>query len=304
MAVPFLVLIALSAAAGALTFALTAWVQRRGHAVPVSVTAARAVGEALGHRARLRRMVIRRLDPAAATGLALTLALLLAVGGGLVLALLSYLIRANDTLAQLDTSVAEWGDAHATTLSTDAIEVATTLGETWFVVLAAVAVAVAETIRVPTRWVVPFLMVVIVGNNLLTHAVKDLADRVRPDLNPVAQTLGPSFPSGHSSTAAAFYLAAALVLSRRRPRATRALLAAVAVALAIAVGGSRVLLDVHWLSDVIAGVMLGWAWFALCAIAFGGRMLRLGAPATTAKVVAAATTPTDEQPKRAADVLP
>ncbi len=249
-------------------------------------------------------MVIRRLDPAAATGLALTLALLLVVGGGLLLAVLSYLIRANDTLAQLDTSVAEWGDAHATTLSTDAIEIATMLGETWFVVLAAVAVAVVETIRVPTRWVVPFLTVVIVGNNLLTHTVKDLADRVRPDLNPVAQTLGPSFPSGHSSTAAAFYLAAALVLSRRRRRATRAQLAGVAVALAVAVGGSRVLLDVHWLSDVVAGVMLGWAWFALCAIAFGGRLLRFGAPATTAKAAAAATTPTDEQPKRAADALP
>lgn len=248
-------------------------------------------------------MVIKRLDAAAATGLALTLALLLAVGGGLVLAVLSYLIRANDTLAQLDTSVAEWGDAHATTLSTDAIEIATMFGETWFVVLAGAVVAVVETIRVPTRWVAPFVAVVIVGNNLLTHAVKDLADRVRPDLNPVAHTLGPSFPSGHSSTAAAFYLAAALVLSRRRPRGTRARLAGVAVALAVAVGGSRVLLDVHWLSDVIAGVMLGWAWFALCAIAFGGRMLRFGAPATAAKDVAAATTPTDE-PKRAADALP
>ena len=42
---------------------------------------------------------------------------------------------------------------------------------------------------------------------------------------------------------------------------------------------SRVLLDVHWLSDVIAGLFLGWAWFAVCAIAFGGRLLRFGAEA-------------------------
>jgi undecaprenyl-diphosphatase len=38
-----------------------------------------------------------------------------------------------------------------------------------------------------------------------------------------------------------------------------------------------VLLTVHWLSDVIAGLALGWAWFAACAIAFGGRLLRFGA---------------------------
>jgi membrane-associated phospholipid phosphatase len=34
------------------------------------------------------------------------------------------------------------------------------------------------------------------------------------------------------------------------------------------VAASRVLLVVHWLSDVIAGLALGWAWFALCAVVF------------------------------------
>ena len=41
---------------------------------------------------------------------------------------------------------------------------------------------------------------------------------------------------------------------------------------------SRVLLDLHWLSDVIAGLALGWGWFAVCAVAFGGTILRFGAP--------------------------
>jgi membrane-associated phospholipid phosphatase len=40
-----------------------------------------------------------------------------------------------------------------------------------------------------------------------------------------------------------------------------------------------VLLDVHWVSDVVAGLALGWAWFAVCAIAFGGRLLEFGATA-------------------------
>ena len=53
-------------------------------------------------------------------------------------------------------------------------------------------------------------------------------------------------------------------------------------AIAVAVASSRVLLDVHWLSDVVAGLMLGWAWFALCAIAFGGRRLHFAEPAEQA----------------------
>jgi hypothetical protein len=47
-----------------------------------------------------------------------------------------------------------------------------------------------------------------------------------------------------------------------------------------------VLLDVHWLSDVIAGLLLGWSWFAVCGIAFGGRLLQFGAPAEVAAAVA------------------
>jgi undecaprenyl-diphosphatase len=119
----------------------------------------------------------------------------------------------------------------------------------------------------------------VAGNGILTTTIKGLADRVRPELNPVAQTLGPSFPSGHSSWSAAFFAAAALLLARRRGRRARILLSAAAAGMAVAIAASRVLLDVHWLSDVVAGLALGWAWFAVCAIAFGGRLLRFGAGA-------------------------
>ena len=101
-------------------------------------------------------------------------------------------------------------------------------------------------------------------------SVKALVGRLRPTLTPEAATLGPSFPSGHSATAAAFYAAAALIIGRSLSGRWRHLAIAVAVALAVAVAGSRVLLDLHWLSDVVGGLALGWAWFALCAVVFGG----------------------------------
>jgi membrane-associated phospholipid phosphatase len=113
-------------------------------------------------------------------------------------------------------------------------------------------------------------------------------DRVRPAFNPVAETLGPSFPSGHSALAAAFFSAAALVTSRGRPPRQRALIVGAAAAIAAGVACSRVMLGVHWFSDVVAGVLLGWAWFAVCSIAFGGRMLRFGAPVKEAAHVAEA----------------
>ena len=77
----------------------------------------------------------------------------------------------------------------------------------------------------------------VVGEVVLVNSVKQLLDRVRPTFNPIAETLGPSFPSGHSATAAALYAAVALVLARRRSargrgRCSRGVRSAIAVGVA------------------------------------------------------------------------
>ena len=53
---------------------------------------------------------------------------------------------------------------------------------------------------------------------------------------------------------------------------------------------------------MIAGVMLGWGWFAVCSIAFGGRLLRFGAPAET--VVETAKSAEQAQGPRRRNVTP
>ena len=56
------------------------------------------------------------------------------------------------------------------------------------------------------------------------------------------------------------------------------MLAGGAALVAIVVATSRALLGVHWVSDVVAGLALGWTWFLLVAVVFGGRTQRLGDP--------------------------
>ena len=286
---PFLILVLLALAAGATAGLITRRYPRRP--IPAgapAIDAARKVGETIRRHPGLRAGFDRRLNPAESTGLALTLALLFTVGAGIVLGLLAYLVRTNSHLNALDRSVAKWGLRHASPLSTHALNAVTQLGSIYPVVVAlCVVLAAIETRRTRSRWIVPFIVAVVGGEELLQTVIKQIVDRTRPVFfNPAAATLGPSFPSGHAATAAAFYAAAALLLGRRRPRAARAALSGAAVGIAVAVATSRVLLDVHWLTDVIGGLALGWAWFAICAVAFGGRLLHFGAAAEVAARVA------------------
>ncbi len=277
---PLLVLLILALTAG-LTVGFAAWRYPKTATAAPTIAAARTVGESIGRHRRLRTFAATRLDPAVATGLAMTIALLLAVGGGLLLGALAYLVRSNAQLLAIDRGVAKWGNHHASPTSMHVLNDITQLGSIYTVIALCIVLAIAETIRERSVWVIPFIAIAIGGEELITNTVKQLIDRARPTFNPVAATLGPSFPSGHSATAAVFYATAALLLGRWRARPTRAILAGLAVGIAVAVAASRVLLDVHWLSDVIAGLALGWAWFAVCAIAFGGRILRFGATAET-----------------------
>ena len=269
---PLLALLLIAVVIGALVARLSLAVSSRhpGRAV------AKEIGTAVADRPELRRAT-RRADSESVTGIALAVALAIVLCGGLVLAVLAFLVRSDTGLAHLDRSVAEWGQRHASPLTDHVLNAITFVGQPVSIGMLAALVALAETIRTRNRWIAPFMLLVIAGTGSLTTTVKELADRARPTLNSIAETLGPSFPSGHSSWSAAFLAATALILCRNRGPHTRALLAGVAAALAVTVAATRVLLAMHWLSDVIAGLALGWAWFAVCAIAFGGRVVQFGA---------------------------
>jgi len=284
---PFLILLLFALSAGVATYgAALRYPTAAGAAPPATEAAGRQLGKEAVRHPWLGRLLRGRLDPGTATGLALTLALGVAVIGGLLVGLLAYLMRTNDRLVDFDRSVGQWGVDHATHWSTQMLQLVTDLASTPATIAVIVVVTIVETIRVPNKWIAPFLITVVLGEVVIVNTVKHFLHRVRPTFNPIAAPLGPSFPSGHSATAAALYAAVALVLARRRSPRVRALLAGAAAAIAVGVAISRVMLGVHWLSDVIAGLSFGWAWFAVCAIAFGGRFLSFAAPVAKATRVA------------------
>ena len=106
------------------------------------------------------------------------------------------------------------------------------------------------------------------GSQVLVLSAKASYERERPDVGSAIELPSSfSFPSGHATTGVAVFgllglYAAALATTRGRRIA--------AVCAGFAVGGlvaaSRVVLNVHFLSDVVAGACLGLAWLSTCLL--------------------------------------
>jgi undecaprenyl-diphosphatase len=202
------------------------------------------------------------------------------IAAGVVGWILSTIDRGSG-FARFDQSVAEWGADHATASSTTVLRATTLLGGSIVVLLVLIAVGALALLRSPSHnWALPgFLLTVGVGIVLVNNTLKWIVERDRPTVSHLVGSAGSSFPSGHSASAAACWAAVSLVVARRWPATSRRLTAAVAVAIAVLVASSRVLLGVHWLTDVVAGLVVGWTWFFVVALIFGGRIQRFGEPA-------------------------
>jgi membrane-associated phospholipid phosphatase len=232
---------------------------------------------------RLAAMLRSRIDPSAATGLALTVAFGLVLLGAAAIGGLLIMVQHNAGLARWDLSAARWGGDHATKGTTDFLRDVSLLGGTPVMIAASLVTAVVISVRTRRPVVVWFLIVVVGGQVIISNLTKLIVDRSRPDIRRLTGFSGSSFPSGHATTAAATFAAIAFLWGIGKPRRTKVVLAACAAGIAAAVATSRVLLGVHWLTDVVAGLAMGWAWFALVSIAFGGRLLSFGQPVRVAQ---------------------
>ena len=90
----------------------------------------------------------------------------------------------------------------------------------------------------------------------LTYTVKSLVDRTRPELWSTTWYWGSSFPSGHTLSTAAFATALVIGTAQIWPK-SRFVALPLAVVWVTLMGVSRLVLGVHWPTDVLAATCLG-----------------------------------------------
>lgn len=169
-------------------------------------------------------------------------------------------VAASGSPSSVDTRVLSWFVDHRDPTTIAVSRVIGAIGRYVGLVVVSAVVAVALLLRRAPVALAFAPMAALTIASLASTAIKGLTDRARPPVQLQEATVSlSSFPSGHATDAAAFFVATALVvlavvdLDRG---ARRAVLLAGAFATAV-VGVSRWVLAVHWFTDVIAGWALG-----------------------------------------------
>jgi len=210
------------------------------------------------------RFLFARITPGD-LGLELTTTLAVSGVGFYVFALYAVTLAADPSTTPADRELLDLADRlniHATL--TDIAKVVTDFGS--FPTVFTLVLVTSILLAARRHWYE--LAALAIGFVLLyvsLHLAKNGIDRPRPS-GGLVDASGSSYPSGHAAYSTA-WVAVAVVIARVIPGiASRAALVGGALALAAAIGLSRIYLRVHYWSDVAGGWGLGAGVFGLCAV--------------------------------------
>ena len=178
-----------------------------------------------------------------------------------------WLAYPHEPFATIDGEVSEWiAENMAGSVEFMARAVSWLGGTTGLLILGTLLAALLVRER---SWIdLAFLFAAFVGSQVAVAQIKEVIERPRPTAGsavPLPESF--AFPSGHAGGGvAAFGAAAVLVSERLSSSRAKAAVWGTAGALAVASGLSRVALNVHYVTDVLAGWCFGLAWLAACLL--------------------------------------
>jgi membrane-associated phospholipid phosphatase len=189
---------------------------------------------------------------------------------GIPFGLLLHQVTTDGPLTAFDDSAARW--LHVRVQGEDGmialLEAISFMGKPVFLLFA---------VGIPGAWILYhggkklaiFLAVTCIGGGIVDTIVKVVVGRPRPKLEePILEAFGKSFPSGHSMASVVCYGALLLVFLPLMSNRVRNIAIAAYIVLVLAIGFTRLTLGVHFISDVVGGYILGFAWLAASVAAF------------------------------------
>lgn len=199
-------------------------------------------------------------------GLPLTTGILAVLAACALFALTAVFALSPGALTMLDDGIAAWFHARTSTGLTQAVLAYTHVHSTGGMLVMSAVLAAVLWRRRAVAWLLT-LAATVPGGMLVNYGLKHQFQRARPQFDhPLLILHSYSFPSGHTVAATLFYcVLAAWLVSLTRHAGHRAAIIGAAATLTLLTGLTRVYLGAHFLSDVLAAMLEGIGWFALCA---------------------------------------
>jgi undecaprenyl-diphosphatase len=167
-------------------------------------------------------------------------------------------------IAPIDQTVHDWVSAHITTEMRAPLVSLTALGKSSFLAVLTVIIA---ALLYRKRWVREAALLVggFGGLAVIITIIKASIARPRPEAAMLVNATSGSFPSSHTALSLFFYGFGAALLSRYLANSVaRTAVLMVGFGMAVSIAASRVLLNAHWLTDVIAGFALSLIALRIC----------------------------------------
>ncbi|WP_423410345.1 phosphatase PAP2 family protein [Heyndrickxia sp. MSNUG] len=196
------------------------------------------------------------------------------MGAGIVISILFIYLFSEVAEEMLEQEVKAFDDSIITffrNISTHTLDqlmtFVTELGSLWFLSLMTIVTLFTLWIKKRDKWGMLFFLIGIGGGGLLTKVLKVYYARSRPSINPDIDAVGYSFPSGHSMGSLIFYgFIAYFIVRSDISKPLKWTVGVISGILIILIGTSRIYLDAHYPSDVIAGHLAGAIWLILCIL--------------------------------------
>jgi membrane-associated phospholipid phosphatase len=167
-------------------------------------------------------------------------------------------------LVRWDLEVAQWFVDHRTSTLNVVAETGTWLAET-IPVIVVLAIAIVVAWRVSTNVAAPaFLAIAVGGEKVIYLVASSIVGRDRPPVPTIGTTYATaSFPSGHVASAVSLYGSIALLIALHRRKAVRYVLLTTVGLVTVVVAACRMYCGFHFLTDSIAGALVGAVWLTV-----------------------------------------
>lgn len=140
--------------------------------------------------------------------------------------------------------------------------VVTSFGNWQSICVAVILISIFWIVKKKYSWIVNFLLTLL-ACEASVYLIKHIVSRPRPMWVSVYQENSFSFPSGHATIAVTFYGFLLFLFWKQFRKKTRIILLVTYLLWVFLIGLSRIYLGVHYLSDVLAGYVLGFVWLLI-----------------------------------------